>query len=351
VNDGSPDRRLSKDGRRRPAVMSDVALLAGVSHQTVSRVINGSDQVRPATRERVVAAMRKLDYRPSAVARALVTGRSQTLGVVTFNTTLFGPASTLVGVERAAAAAGYAVSIVSLESLGREPVKRAIERLRMQGVDGVVVIAPHVATMGALWDLPETLPVVAVEAGPQGGVPSVVVDQHQGARLATEHLLSLGHKTVYHLAGPPDWIESRERIEGWLAAVHDAGAAASAPLRGDWSARSGYELGRSLIDQPDLTAVFAANDQMALGFLRLLHERGRAVPADVSIVGFDDIPEAAYFTPPLTTVRQDFNEMGRRCLHVLLEQIEGAGRRDVRDVVPTALVKRASTAPPRAARA
>ena len=328
--------------------MSDVARLAGVSHQTVSRVINGSVQVRPATRDRVLAAMRKLDYRPSAVARALVTGRSQTLGVVTFNTTLFGPASTLVGVERAAAAADYAVSIVSLESLDRESVKRAIERLRMQGVDGVVVIAPVVATMGALWDLPDALPVVAVEAGPQGAVPSVAVDQHQGARLATEHLLSLGHRTVHHLAGPPDWIESRERAEGWLSALHDAGARAPAPLRGDWSPRSGYELGRLLVDLPDLSAVFVANDQMALGLLRLLREHGREVPGDVSIVGFDDIPEAAYFTPPLTTVRQDFNEMGRRCLHVLLEQIEGVGDGDLREIVPSTLVQRASTAAPSA---
>jgi len=309
-------------------------------------VIHGSAQAKPATRERVLAAMRKLDYPPSAVARALVTGRSQTLGVVTFNTPLYGPASTLVGVERAAAATHYAVNIVSLESLDRDAIKRAIERLRMQGVDGVVVIAPVLATMGALRDLPDGLPVVAVEAGPQDGVPSVAVDQHQGARLATEHLLALGHETVYHLAGPPDWTESRDRMEGWLAAMHAAGAAAPAPLRGDWRPRSGYELGRQLIDLPDLTAVFVANDQMALGFLRLLHEHGRVVPRDVSIVGFDDIPEAAYFTPPLTTVRQDFNEMGRRCLHVLLDQIDGAGDGDVREVVPAVLVERSSTSSP-----
>jgi DNA-binding LacI/PurR family transcriptional regulator len=347
VSAATPERRAPGDGRRKRAVMSDVARLAGVSHQTVSRVINGSEHVRPATRDRVLAAMRKLDYRPNPVARALVTGRSHTLGVVTFNTTLFGPASTLVGVERAAAAAGYAVSIVSLESVGREEVGDAVTRLRQQGVDGVVVIAPHLVTMGALWDLPETLPVVAVEAGPQDGVPSVAVAQHQGARLATEHLLALGHKTVHHLAGPPDWTEARQRIEGWLDALHNAGAAAPAPLRGDWSARSGYELGRRLVDLPDLTAVFVANDQMALGFLRVLREHGREVPADVSIVGFDDIPEAAFFTPPLTTVRQDFNEMGRRSLHVLLDQIAGGGRAHIREIVPAMLVERASTAPPR----
>jgi DNA-binding LacI/PurR family transcriptional regulator len=324
--------------------MSDVARLAGVSHQTVSRVLNGSEQVRPATRERVLAAMRKLDYRPNAVARALVTGRSQTLGVVTFNTTLFGPASTLVGVERAADTAGYAVNIVSLEALSREAISRAVERLRAQGVDGVVVIAPQVATLGALWDLPATLPFVAVEAA-QEGVASVAVDQHQGARLATEHLLACGHQTVHHLAGPEDWTEARQRVEGWMRALEAAGATAPAPLRGDWSPRSGYEMGARLLESRDLTAVFVANDQMALGLLRRLHERGLDVPGDVSIVGFDDIPEAAYFMPPLTTVRQDFAEMGRRCLHVLLEQIDGV-RSDVGDVVPATLVERASTAPP-----
>jgi DNA-binding LacI/PurR family transcriptional regulator len=325
--------------------MSDVARLAGVSHQTVSRVLNGSPQVRPETRERVMAAMRKLDYRPNAVARALVTGRSQTLGVVTFNTTLFGPASTLVGVERAADAAGYAVNIVSLEALNREAITRSIDRLRAQGVDGVVVIAPHVATI--LWDLPASVPVVAVEAAPQDGVASVAVDQCQGARLATEHLLAQGHPTVHHLAGPSEWTEAGQRIEGWLGALEDAGASRPAPLRGDWSPRSGYEIGSRLLEARDLTAIFVANDQMALGLLRLLHERGLDVPRDVSVVGFDDIPEAAYFMPPLTTVRQDFNEMGRRCLHVLLEQIEGGARTIVKEIVPAQLIERSSTAPPR----
>ncbi len=326
--------------------MYDVARLAGVSHQTVSRVINGSSHVRAETRDRVLAAMEKLDYRPNSVARALVTGRSRTLGVVTFDTTLFGPASTLVGIERAAHAAGYSVSIVSLEALDRVSVMRAVERLRVIGVDGVLVIAPHVAATGALWDLPADLPVVAVEAGPEDGVAVVAVDQYQGARLATEHLLGLGHKTVHHLAGPSDWIEARHRVEGWRDALDAAGAQSFAPLRGDWSPQSGYQVGQRLLAVPDLTAVFAANDQMALGFLRLLHEHGRDVPGDVSLVGFDDIPEAEFFTPPLTTVRQDFNEMGHRGLHLLLEEIADGERSEKRLTVPATLVERSSTAPP-----
>jgi DNA-binding LacI/PurR family transcriptional regulator len=328
--------------------MYDVARLAGVSHQTVSRVINGSVHVRTETRDRVLAAMEKLDYRPNSVARALVTGRSRTLGVVTFDTTLFGPASTLVGIERAAHAAGYFVSIVSLEALDRISVMRAVERLRALGVDGVLVIAPQVAATGALWDLPSDLPVVAVEAGPQDGVPVVAVDQYQGARLATEHLLALGHKTVHHLAGPVDWIEAQRRVDGWRDALDEAGCQSFSPLRGDWSPLSGYTLGRRLLESPDLTAVFTANDQMALGLLRLLHETGRDVPGDVSVVGFDDIPEAEYFTPPLTTVRQDFNEMGYRSLHLLLDEIAGGERSERRLTVPASLIERSSTAPPRA---
>jgi DNA-binding LacI/PurR family transcriptional regulator len=303
--------------------------------------------VRPETRERVLAAMRKLVYRPNSVARALVTGRSKTLGVVTFDTTLFGPASTLVGVERAAHAAGYFVSIVSLESLERAAVVRAIERLRGVGVDGIMVIAPHVAAAHALWDLPDDLPVVAVEAGPDEGVPVVAVDQYRGARLATEHLLNLGHQVVGHLAGPADWLEAQHRIEGWRDALADAGAVGSRPLRGDWSPRSGYELGRELVETKGMTAIFVANDQMALGLLRLLNETGRDVPGDISVIGFDDIPEAEFFTPPLTTVRQDFNEMGRRGLHVLLEEIAGGAHNADELRVTPELIVRKSAAPPR----
>jgi len=327
--------------------MHDVARLAGVSHQTVSRVINGAPHVRAETRTRVLAAMEKLDYRPNPVARALVTGRSRTLGVVTFDTTLFGPASTLVGIERAAHATGYFVSIVCLEALNRRAVLRAVERLRVLGVAGVLMIVPNAAAVAALWDLPADLPVVAVEAGPPDGVPVVTVDQHAGARAATEHLLALGHTTVHHLAGPESWTEAQDRVAGWQAALEAAGAPGYAPLRGDWSPRSGYELGKRLLDAPQLSAVFAANDQMALGLLRLLHEHGRSVPGDVSVVGFDDIPEAAYLMPPLTTMRQDFNAMGERSLHLLLEELVAGVRSDRRVTVPAMLVERASTAPPK----
>jgi DNA-binding LacI/PurR family transcriptional regulator len=327
--------------------MADVARVAGVSHQTVSRVLNGSTSVRPETRERVVRAVRELDYRRNSMARALVTGRSRTLGVVSFDTTLYGPASTLFGIERAAHSQGYFVSIASVTSLDRASVLGAVEQLRDQGVDGVLLITPQETAVEALLHLPRDMPVVAVEAGPDEAVPVVAVDQVAGAAAATRHLLELGHRTVWHVAGPSDWLEARQRIEGWTMALEEAGADAPPLLAGDWSAQSGYELGRRLATVRDVTAIFAANDQMALGILRALHETGREVPGEVSVVGFDDIPEARFFTPPLTTVRQDFNEVGRQSLMLLLDEIGATQRSSERVVVPPEFKLRDSTAAPR----
>ena len=199
---------MGQNEKPRSAVMSDVAQLAGVSHQTVSRVLHDSPAVRPETRERVLAAMRELDYRPNSAARALVTGRTRTLGVISFDTTLYGPASAILGIERAAHDAGYFIIIVSLRSLTRESVRGALDRLRDRGVDGIVVIAPQETAADALRDLPPGVPVVAAEAGPGDAIPVAEVDQLAGARLATQHLLDLGHATVHHIAGPTDFMEA-----------------------------------------------------------------------------------------------------------------------------------------------
>ena len=333
------------EGRRRAAVITDVAKLAGVSHQTVSRVLNGSPQVRPATRERVLVAMQELDYHPNSAARTLATGRSRTLGVVSFDTTLYGPASTLYAIERAAHDAGYFITIMSLEALDRASVLSAVERLRMQGVDGILVIAPLEGSGDALVELPLDAPVVAVEAGPADALPVVAVDQVAGAALATRHLLELGHPTVVHIAGRPDFLEAAQRIDGWRATLEAAGAEVPPVLVGDWSARSGYDLGRRLVREGGLSAIFVANDQMALGVLRALHEAGLEIPRQVSVVGFDDIPEAQYYTPPLTTIRQDFSEIGRRSLGLLLEMMESGGEpRESPALVVPELVLRSSTA-------
>jgi DNA-binding LacI/PurR family transcriptional regulator len=323
--------------------MSDVAALAGVSHQTVSRVLHESPKVRPETRERVLAAMKSLDYRPNSAARALVTGRTRTLGVISFDTTLHGPASTLLGIEHAAHDADYFIIIVSLRSFTRASVRGAVERLRDRGVDGIVVIAPQDVAVEALRSLPARPPVVVAEAGPDS-LSVVEVNQFDGAAQATRHLLELGHPTVWHIAGPSDWREARRRAAGWEATLRAAGAEIPPTLTGDWSAKSGYELGRRLVGAADVTAVFVGNDHMALGLLRVLHEGGRRVPDDLSVVGFDDIPEAAYFIPPLTTVRQDFDEIGRRSLDLLLHEIDHGAAEATRVTVDPRLVVRRSTA-------
>jgi DNA-binding LacI/PurR family transcriptional regulator len=331
----------------RPANMGDVARLAGVSHQTVSRVINASSSVSPATRERVLDAMRQLDYRPNPAAKSLVTGRSRTLGVVSFDTTLFGPASILASIEQAARAVRYAVSVVSLTTVDRASVLDAVERLRDQSVAGIVVVAPTAAAFAALRVVPPHTPLVAVQGDPRLDVPVVAVDQVHGARMATEHLLRLGHATVWHVRGPKGWPEASGRVQGWREALRAAGVAPpEAPLSGDWSAASGYRAGLALAQRPQVGAVFVANDLMALGLLRAMHERGHKVPEDVSVVGFDDIREAAYLTPPLTTVHQPFDEVGRRSLQLLMEQIDAGERIQRRDIVSPKLVPRASTQPP-----
>ncbi|MFB9628427.1 LacI family DNA-binding transcriptional regulator [Nonomuraea helvata] len=332
----------SRDGR--PAVLMDVAVLAGVSAMTVSRVLNAPDRVRAETRARVLAAVRELDYRPNQAARQLVTGRSGVLGVVSIDTTLYGPASTLYCIEQAARNAGFNVSIASLPSLNRRSMEEGVERLRAQAVDGVIIVAPHESAADGLRHLPPEMPVVAVDAGDDIPVPVAKVDQRAGAVRVTRHLLSLGHRTVWHVAGPVDWLDSNGRIEGWRQVLESADRPVPEVLRGDWSSRSGYQLGRELAQDPEVTAVFVANDQMALGVLRALREAGRRVPEDVSVAGFDDIPESAYFWPPLTTVRQNFGEVARHAFHLLLDRMAGT-EPDRRRLVEPELVVRESTGP------
>src|SRR5450631_1564970 len=237
IPNGGPPHGMPSHLTRGPA-MTDVAQLAGVSHQTVSRVINKHPSVAATTRMRVLAAIEELGYRPNSAARALVTGRSQTLGVVTLNSTLYGPASTLYGIEQAALESDYFVTVASLRSTDRPAVRQAIVRLVDQGVEGVIVIAPVDSVVEALADLPRDLRVVAVEGDADADIDVVTVDQHAGAQSATEHLLSLGHSTVWHVAGPTDWLEARQRTAGWRSTLERAGLEVPPPLRGDWSPRS-----------------------------------------------------------------------------------------------------------------
>jgi DNA-binding LacI/PurR family transcriptional regulator len=328
---------------QRPPVMADVARLAGVSHQTVSRVLNDHPNVRAPTRDRVLAAIRELAYRPNAAARTLVTRRTNTLGVISVDTMLYGPTSMLYGFERAAHDA-YFVSIASLPALDRSSMLEAVDRFVGQGVEGIIVIATHDSGVAALSHVPPKVPLVALGCGTHANVSSVAVDNEEGAAWATRHLLELGHRTVHHIAGPDANLDAKERVAGWRRALREAGAPEPPVLAGDWSAASGYELGGQL-NEP-VTAILCGNDTMALGVLRALAERGLRVPDDVSVVGFDDIPEASYYTPPLTTVRQDFGEVGRQALNVLIERMSGASKAGPRVLVNTQLIIRQSAAAP-----
>jgi DNA-binding LacI/PurR family transcriptional regulator len=322
--------------------MADVARLAGVSHQTVSRVLNQHPNVSRATKEDVLAAIRELGYRRNAAARALVTGRTHTLGVISFDTTIFGPASMLYGVERAAHP-GYSVVVANVPAPGGTGMLEAVERCLEQAVEGLIVIAPHTAAIAALTSVAAEVPLVAVKCGTRSSLPSVAIDNAAGAEKATRHMLELGHRTVHHVAGPATWLDADDRVAGWRRALAAAGADEPQMLRGDWSALSGYQIGLQLAARPEVTAVFCANDQMALGLIRALAEAGRRTPEDVSVIGFDDIPESGFFWPPLTTVRQDFGELGRRAVAMLVDRISGHQSQQPEPVVPD-LIVRASTA-------
>jgi len=336
---------MTSENLREPA-MIDVARLAGVSHQTVSRVLNNHPNVRSETARRVRAAIAELGYRPNRAARALVTGRSQVLGVVGLNTTLYGPASLLNAFEQAAAVAGFAVSVGSVGNLDRQSISAVVERHLDERVAGIVVIAPVESANEALDAMPSDIPLVTIDGDPHRPTAGVTVDQEAGARLATAHLLAAGHSTVWHVSGPQGWFDSAGRIAGWEATLRAAGAEIPPVVPADWSAAAGYRVGNMLARIPELTAIFAANDHLAIGLLRALHERSRRVPEEVSIVGFDDVPEAGYLIPPLTTIRPDFHAVAARALELLLAQLTAQARPAAPVMLAPRLIERRSVAAP-----
>lgn len=338
--------RLAKRGGAsgRPGIV-DVAARAGVSHITVSRVINGHASVSAATKQRVTEALQALGYQPNTAARALVTGRSNTIGVICYNTALYGSAAALLGLEQAARACGYSISFVGLTSTDRAAVEDAIRRLRLQAVAGIVAVSPQAAMADAVRQVSIEIPTVAIWGHPGTTIPAVTSAETVGAQVATAHLVDLGHRQVAHLAGPKDRVSTKVRMRGWREVMKERELKAPDPVYGDWSAQSGYVAAKSILVDRSVTAIFVANDQMALGVLRAIQESGRRIPDDVSVVGFDDVPDAAYFSPPLTTIRQDFAALGERAFQLVLDVIEGRGVSKSL-ILPTELVVRASSGPP-----
>ncbi len=331
---------------RRAPSMAAVAEAAGVSMQTVSRVARGFDNVSPETRDRVQQAMDDLGYRPNRAARALRSGRFRTIGVIMFTLASFGNMRTLEAISTAAADADFTITLLPMASRTGEGVRSALSRLHEQAVDGVVIIIESHIIDTAEVVLPDGVPLVVVDSSGTSDRPSIDIDQASGARMATQHLLDLGHETVWHIAGPSASYSAAARQDAWRATLEAAGRPVPPVFSGGWSTDDGHRAGVQIAARPDITAVFAVNDQTALGLLRAAHEVGRSVPETLSVVGFDDFPESDSFWPPLTTVHQSFDEVGRRAVADLLAQINGQPVARSAGLVPVRLVERASTAPP-----
>ena len=326
----------------------DVARSAGVSYQTVSRVINGSPKVKASTRSEVLEAIARLGFRPNRAARALAGGPVQSVTVLVSNTRLYGPAAALEGIEESSRAAGLAMGVRVIEPGTPERVRDMVERA-IEPAGSLLVVAYDRPAIAALNAVPPGVPMAAIVETPRGDEgldkPWVWIDDGRSARDATQYLLGLGHRTV-HFVSIPLWTDnSSQRMSGWRSALEEAGAAVPEPLEGGWGPESGYELGQKLARDPDVTAVLCGNDDLAMGLIRAMNEVGRPVPGSLSVVGIDDIPLAPFFSPPLTTVRQDFKVLGQMCFARLMSVLDGTSWEGP-SLLRTELVVRESAAPP-----
>ncbi|OZD38959.1 transcriptional regulator [Rhodococcus sp. 06-1477-1B] len=330
--------------RKKASTIVDVAAHAGVSVPTVSRVLTGAAKVSDSKREAVQAAIAALDFRPSAAARVLASRKAQVIAVVAGDTSQYGYAETIRGIEEAARAEDYTVMITVVESTDDAEIDRAIAATLAQPLAGVCVLKFDPPGVAALHRIPTSLPLVALSGVREPGLRQAVLDEASAAEELTDYLLNLGHATVHHVRVPPSRREDG-RTTGWRRALKRRGAVVP-PLRdASWDPRSGIEIGRHLAQDPAVTAVFCGNDEIAMGVIRGIGVAGKQVPGDISVVGFDDHPLAALWSPPLTTVEQDFLGLGRRGLQLLLSEIGGETGRRFSSERPQVVI-RESTAPP-----
>lgn len=333
-------------GRKKtgPSI-EDVARLAGVSAQTVSRVSTGAAPVRPATRERVLLAMDQLGYAPNHAARALRSGSFGAIGLIAHRFERTGEALTTEAVVQAAEAEGYSVTLLAVHAAEADDWVHAAHRPSTQAVDGLVIIRAERAPESL--SLRAGMAVSVSDSRLLGQYPGVMANQVQGSIDATRHLLDLGHRNIHHIAGPMESDPAVVRAESWQRCLEDAGIRAPKPWTGDWTAKSGYQAGQQIAADPSITAVFCANDETAFGLIRALYEAGRRVPEDVSVIGFDGIALGEFSFPPLTTVKQDFDRMGHELVRLVLDQVRSKPSiADRRVVIPTELVVRGTTGPP-----
>jgi DNA-binding LacI/PurR family transcriptional regulator len=332
--------------RPKAATLKDVAARSDVSYQTVSRVVNGSHHVNPATRARVIEAMEALRYRPNNAARHLISRQSKIIGCVS-STTFYGPARIMVSVEMTAKKHGYNVMFSELPEVNLEEVRRSIDELCDRQVDGIVFLIPLQLEMDFIRSICQEVPFIAIDVDLGARLPIVMVDQDRGARLAVEHVTNLGHRKIAFICGPSPWRAAKLRTHGWMKALKRANLSSGPMLEGDWSAKSGYFAALELIrqHQGEFTALVTANDHMALGALSAFHENGIEVPDDISVIGYDGMPESEFYQPSLTTVYQDFAALGEVSVEFLLRMIYQPGTSPQRFILKPTLVPRRSTAP------
>lgn len=327
----------------KQANIYDVARLAKVSHQTVSRVLNNNPSIRPETKTRVLKAMESLGYRPSLAARALASSRSKMLGILSSDTDFTGPAAMVHHMEAAARAQGYFVVTVGIDANDEESVQSGIDHLMKLGIEGLALVTPQLRAVEIARAAVSDIPVVTLDSMYRMDELAVSVDNFAGGAAATQHLIDLGHRNIVHISGPQGWFESTTRAAGYTATMLNANLTPQV-IDGDWQIETGYRIGKKLdVESKDITAIFIANDRMAFGLLHAMRERGIEVPKQLSIVGFDDLEESTYSSPPLTTLRQDFKALGNRAMNLLLAEISGTSTKKLDRLIPE-LILRGSTA-------
>jgi LacI family transcriptional regulator len=320
------ERSVRENGRKRVTI-KEVAGAAGVSTQTISRVVNGRADVAPHTRQHVQQVIESLGYQPSKIARSLIQGQSHSLGIVTFGIGYYGPSHVLQGIQETAVAHGYSLMLNILPDAEIYDAKQLLREMLAYHVDGILWAAPEIGQNrdGIQQELPHlSVPIVFLSAQPRPNQMTAVIDNRAGGRLATRHLIEQGRQHIGLITGPISWWEARQRELGWREELAANGREVdeSYIAYGDWSAGSGERCLRRLLEwRPEMDAVFVSNDQMALGALKAAREVGRQVPEELAVIGFDDIPEAAFFYPALTTMRQDTAALGREGVRRLLAMI------------------------------
>lgn len=342
---------------KRPITIIQVAEECGVSTQTVSRVINNRPDVSAETRQRILDAIRRLNYQPNALARSLIHRRTQSIGVVTSGIDYYGPSRILVGIEQQASKMGYSLMLNLLHDPATFDQHAILGGLVSRQVDGIIWAVPEIEN-NLHWVSDKlaklSLPVLFINAHLLRNALTVRIDNRQGGRLATQHLIEQGCQKIGLITGPLDWVESIERKNAWQETMRRAGLPTDDKhiVYGDWSPQSGEQAMHRLLQQcPTLDAVFVSNDQMALGALKAVNELGRQVPQDIAIVGFDDIPEASFFQPPLTTIRQPLHELGllavQKLVHLISKE-ETSSEKEMPEtevLLPELIIRRSSVFP------